>query len=211
MNIGKATPVGKKAYEIAYALWRIADNLQIPVIAELLRENALSIVIAAGGRKYKKMQLDLEGLQMVVKFGVDINAIGIGNATTLMREIGNLQDLIAEGIGREVETPDVEIADIFESAKDSAKHPAKEPAKESATKEAKDRQSAILEMIKQMGGCRFSDFQGILPMASERTIRYDLEALVEQGLVQRINVNGRTFIYQLAGTIVPEAHGATLP
>ena len=57
---------------------------------------------------------------------------------------------------------------------------------------AEMRQSAILERIRQIGNCRFGDIQAILPETSERTIRYDLEALVQKGLVERLGTGGRS-------------------
>lgn len=52
------------------------------------------------------------------------------------------------------------------------------------------RQSAILERIRQNGNCRLKELQEILPAVSERTIRYDLQRLLAQGIVERIGNGG---------------------
>jgi hypothetical protein len=59
------------------------------------------------------------------------------------------------------------------------------------------RQSAILERIRQIGNCRMKDIQEILPNASERTLRYDLQTLVEQNLVDRIGSGGPSVFYRV--------------
>ena len=64
---------------------------------------------------------------------------------------------------------------------------------------AEMRQSAILEKIRQIGNCRLADIQQILPEVSDRTIRYDLETLVQKRLVERLGSGGRGAYYRVAG------------
>ncbi|HVN26398.1 MAG TPA: DeoR family transcriptional regulator [Candidatus Paceibacterota bacterium] len=63
------------------------------------------------------------------------------------------------------------------------------------------RQSAILDRIRQMGNCRMKDIQEILPNASERTLRYDLQTLVEQGLIDRVGTGGPAVFYRIRQTL----------
>ena len=58
------------------------------------------------------------------------------------------------------------------------------------------RQSAILERIRQSGNCRLKDIQEILPDASERTIRYDLQTLLEQDVIERVGIAGPSVYYR---------------
>ena len=58
------------------------------------------------------------------------------------------------------------------------------------------RQSAILDKIRQSGNCRMKDIMEVLPDASERTIRYDLQSLVEQNLVERVGAGGPMVFYR---------------
>jgi hypothetical protein len=62
------------------------------------------------------------------------------------------------------------------------------------------RQSAILARIRQSGNCRLKDIQDVLPNISERTIRYDLQTLVEQNLVERIGNAGPLVFYRASRT-----------
>ena len=59
------------------------------------------------------------------------------------------------------------------------------------------RQSAILELIRQIGNCRVKDIEDILPGSSERTIRYDLQTLMEQNLVERVGAGGPSVYYRI--------------
>lgn len=58
------------------------------------------------------------------------------------------------------------------------------------------RQAAILERIRQNGNCRLKEIQEVSPETSERTIRYDLQNLLEQGLVERIGNGGPATFYK---------------
>jgi hypothetical protein len=55
------------------------------------------------------------------------------------------------------------------------------------------RQSAILNRIRQSGNCRIRDLQDLFPKWSERTLRYDVEALILKKLVERIGAGSATF------------------
>jgi DeoR-like helix-turn-helix domain len=58
------------------------------------------------------------------------------------------------------------------------------------------RQSAILGRIRQSGNCRLKDIQDILPDTSERTIRYDLQTLLERHLIERVGTAGPSVFYR---------------
>jgi hypothetical protein len=59
------------------------------------------------------------------------------------------------------------------------------------------RQMAILDKIRQSGSCRMRDIQEILPDSSERTIRYDLEGLIERKLIERTGNGGPSIAYRM--------------
>src|SRR5262249_24251856 len=146
----------------------------------------------------------LPGLEIFIRFGVDIGYIGVQNGELLFLEIGNLAALLQEG-NRKPEEPqiefrnaDVDLSDIFAIEESETLIETEVEARDiDATKDSgnlesairqsgKNRQSAILERIRQTGNCRLSDIQAILPETSERTIRYDLESLVQQKLIERV-------------------------
>jgi len=64
------------------------------------------------------------------------------------------------------------------------------------------RQMAIYETIRQFGkesgnGCRMRDLQESFSGVSERTIRYDLEKLIEMGLIERAGQSGPGTYYRI--------------
>jgi DeoR-like helix-turn-helix domain len=96
----------------------------------------------------------------------------------------------------------------MESGNPAKDNPAKEPAIRQneppedlpelkyGNNESGTRQSAILEKIRQSGNCRLKDLTEILPDISERTLRYDLQSLVEQNLVERVGAGGPAVFYR---------------
>ncbi len=78
----------------------------------------------------------------------------------------------------------------------SANNPAIHFVKNAAKSEG--RQSAIIERMRQNNVCRLRDIQEMFPDASERTIRYDIQNLIEQGIVARIGNGGPATAYRLA-------------
>lgn len=59
------------------------------------------------------------------------------------------------------------------------------------------RQSAILDRIRQRGYCRLRDIEEAFTDTSERTLRYDLQHLIEKGLVERIGSGGPASFYRV--------------
>jgi len=54
------------------------------------------------------------------------------------------------------------------------------------------RQSSILNIIRQSGNCRMKDLQEKMSRYSERTIRYDLESLIQKKLIERTGAGSST-------------------
>jgi len=59
------------------------------------------------------------------------------------------------------------------------------------------RQSAIIDIIRQSGKAGLKDVLSIFPDVSERTIRYDLQKLCNQGVIGRIGNGGPATYYTL--------------
>ena len=144
--------------------------------------------------------------------------IGTPNVDVMTREIYALDAAIAERKNA-VKTDEVNVAEIFSKPEIAAhsEQPANtpepiiedlfrqgsadviseaEPAIRQSANDSAIRQSAILERIRQFGNCRLKDIQEILPDSSERTIRYDLQALLEKNLIERIGNAGPSVFYR---------------
>lgn len=59
-----------------------------------------------------------------------------------------------------------------------------------------ERQDRIFAFIQKQQICRFKDIQSMLPEMSERTLRYDLQELQEQGRIERIGTSGPSTYYR---------------
>lgn len=224
---GKERFILTKAYEVAYALFRLTAQMQEKDFAEPLRASGTAMLSAAAAEDYATAERSLRMVECLVKFGGDVGMIGTQNVDVLTREIFALDAAIAER-KTVAKTDEVNVAEIFskpEVAPRSAEAPrAEEPAIEPAPMRMEDfrvrtepqpvpresreqqprqqsndsavRQSAILARIRQSGNCRLKDIQDVLPNISERTIRYDLQTLVEQNLVERIGNAGPLVFYR---------------
>lgn len=216
MENGKISFIGKKAYEIAYALWRIAANSSEKAFADILRNKAIELIGFAADANYVGLDTVGDSLHAVVKFAVDVNCITIGNAAILSREIGNLKSAISNIAAISNNIADINIADIFSSQDELVGKLAKnyshmepedfagmdlgnEPGNQDISKKAEIRQAAILQKMQEIGNCRLADIQAILPNTSERTLRYDVESLVQRNLIERVGTGGRSVYYRVKG------------
>jgi hypothetical protein len=215
---GKERFILTKAYEAAYALFRLAAQMQEKDFAESLRASGTDLLAAVAAEDYNAAGRPLRVMECLVKFGGDVGMIGGPNVDVMMREIYALDVAIAErkSAGK---TNEINVAEIF-SKPEIAEHSAEplveesyipdirkaEPAIRQSANDSAIRQNLILERIRQSGNCRLKEIQDILPNTSERTIRYDLQTLLEQGLIERVGNAGPSVFYR-AGALasMPEA------
>ncbi len=223
---GKERFILTKSYEIAYAIFRLAANMQEKDFSERLRAGGAGLLEAATAEDYAMAERSLRVTECLIKFAGDVNLIAIANSNIILQEIYVLDVAIAESKNK-VKRQEIDVAEIFskserepfqkpEPAKKSEpaiiRQSAIEPAKieEPATEEEQNqpsninsilksaiRQTAILDRIRQSGNCRLKDIQEILPECSERTIRYDLQTLLEQNLIERVGIAGPSVFYRV--------------
>lgn len=199
----------KKAYEIGYAVFRIAPHISNISLRERLEGQALALIDAAAVENYHVLSLTGRSVEYLVRFGGDVGLVNLVNAETIAVEIGNLNAAIAESGNAATMVPrEIPLEGIF-SEKAQKAEPAiiqknevieMEPApaySDGGIIRSAMRQSAILEKIRQSGNCRMKDIQEILPDSSERTIRYDLQTLMEQNLVERVGNGGPAVYYRV--------------
>lgn len=222
---GKDRFILTKAYEIAYALFRLAEPLKEKDFAESLRASGTALLAAAAAEDHAATGRSLRVAECLIKFGGDVAMIGTRNVDVMAREIYALDTAIAERKAS-VKADEVNVAEIF-SKPELVAHPAKKAlvsesvvAVESATEQesaiaepairqsqsANDsaiRQSAILARIRQSGNCRLKDIQELFPLTSERTIRYDLQTLFEHGQIERVGIAGPSVFYRATRQAVP--------
>ncbi len=112
--------------------------------------------------------------------------------------------VIDPGMDPVTETADLPISDAATEAGERMEYPAAAETfvadaspKEHGFMRAEMRQDTILDRIRQSGNCRLKDIQEVLPGCSERTIRYDLQALIERNLIERMGAGGPSVTYRM--------------
>jgi hypothetical protein len=259
---GKKGNAAKKAYEIAYALFRISAKIAESGIKEKIETQAIDLLISINGEEYGNAAKSIAAIDVLVKFAIDLNLISLSNGDTLLREIAGMNETIIECLDK---SDEIDVSKFFSKPKDhlvkdvTSAFPATVPSHPSIThprpstastqpsivpthppfvsvpsvilregggstllspsvsqqdeKEEKDvkvhsgnpaniarsgnRQIAILDKIRQSGNCKLKEIQDILPDCSERTIRYDLEELIERELIERIGAGGPAVSYRI--------------
>ncbi len=221
--------LSKKAYEISYALFRIAAAVKRPSFADHLENKGLSLIEETVAENYSGTRMVSRGIEYLLSFGADVDVVSRANAETIIQELKALDAATAE-FEKSAKVPALDFDNVFSKLPVSVKNGTAQDARvmvgveqevpahdymfigenqngsgnggsngnHSLVKSAM-RQSAILERIRQNGNCRLKEIQDILPETSERTIRYDLQNLLEQGLIERMGSGGPATFYKARG------------
>jgi hypothetical protein len=218
-------PAVKKAYEVSYAIFRVAAILPSRGFAEVLEKEALNLLRATVGNLTEEAQSALNTAHYLIAFGKDTNNIHIENADLLVRQLESLASMLHDR-ARNAVTP-ADLSQVFSSAEPRVAEPRATETRVSipaiarpiqqeralpnprpanaATHSASvtimlsDRQGLILNKIRQSGNCRTRDLQAVLPGLSERTLRYDLQRLIEDGKIERGGGGGPASWYRIKG------------
>lgn len=205
-------PAVKKAYEVSYALFRVAAILTSRDLAALLEKEALNLLRSTVGNCQEEARNTLGIIHYLVAFGKDTNIVHSENADLLIRELESLASLLQDR-ARNTVTP-ADLSQIFSVAESHIPEPSVARSNSAESNNAtralpkvrtapvsaimlSERQSVILDRIRQSGNCRTRDIQAILPDLSERTLRYDLQRLIEDGKIERGGGGGPASWYKI--------------
>ncbi|MEK7193216.1 MAG: DeoR family transcriptional regulator [Patescibacteria group bacterium] len=207
----------KKGFEISYALFRVAGTLKKKSFEDALESHALALLSSTTGGNYEDAQRELRVLENMIHLGAEFNLVSFGNSELMLSEMRALNAAIAE-YGNAAKLPDLDLKleEVFK--KEEIMQPLFEDKIDERTEgqslhrnaaighAAEMRQSAILEKIREVEKCRLKDIQEFLPHMSERTIRYDLQGLVERELIERIGPGGPATFYKVKREEVAVEH-----
>ena len=150
----------KKAFEISYALCRIAKNLKNTYFSNIFEERGLQILDSATKKDFESLKNSFLGIEYFVRLGEELGLFRNHIAELLIGEINNLNKYIIEA-EEEILIPELNIEDIFtlkngkalkktkqnesflNSTKDSAIDSAKE--KDSATRDSAMNNNSAME------------------------------------------------------------------
>ncbi len=254
--------IEKKAYEVAYALFRVSGNLSPNILGKYIENHCLSMFDSAIYGNQSAVATESKIIEYYLRLGGDTGLINQENVAVLISELGKLsvimsmmplavgpepidlhfprglhqsepklavdiqkKEVPAEVINKAIEaiandesasSADRLASPIGESGNEAEVQPAPpdrpagKPQLNNIEMRQSTRQSAIVDKIRQFGnlpagqaGCRMKELQDAFPAVSERTLRYDLEKLVERGLIERAGTGGPATFYRAKPSQLP--------
>lgn len=230
---------GRKAFEISYALFRIAAVSPNKGFSQYLEHYALELLDAAVSGNYHKAEKTSAAVDYFIRLGASVGLLSFQNSQILGIETKNFLRLLHEsmntakedGVSLEGSFSDIagkeegsDIVGFKHEDQNAAKYPAMQDKPDviagfsdaypvhshnngngQSENAAEIRQKEILEKIRQNNNCRLKDLQESFPDISERTLRYDIQRLIEQKEVERVGSGGPGTFYRTYGAGV--AHG----
>jgi len=137
----------KKAFEISYALCRIAKNLKNTYFSNIFEERGLQILDSATKKDFESLKNSFLGIEYFVRLGEELGLFRNHIAELLIGEINNLNKYIIEA-EEEILIPELNIEDIFTLKNGKALKKTKQnesflnSTKDSAIDSAKEKDSA---------------------------------------------------------------------
>ncbi|KKU19486.1 MAG: hypothetical protein UX31_C0004G0012 [Candidatus Nomurabacteria bacterium GW2011_GWA1_46_11] len=174
------------AHDIAFALYRVASQVEFSYLRKELEAVAVEIVSFLD-------QAAIDRARRLIKLGKAIEEISGVNSEVLIRELRNLAGMmeLMEFPEKKVE---INLEKLFNRQKNTLpfkRQEEKEVSKRQFSVKPDKRQTEILEFIRQFpNGCRPADISRNFPEVSKRTLRNDISALVDRGSAERIGERG---------------------
>lgn len=192
----------KKAYEIAYAVFRVSGNAGNAAFTSYMDSYAFMLLDAAERSNKPAILQALSLIRQFAGFGNAAKMLHPKDSEILIRETDALHSAIAGSDNAAIrQLPDMLSEIVKESGKVHPAKPQKKPAIAERSSERQSdkesRQSKVLATIRQSGNCRMKELQDALPDVSERTLRYDIEELVGLGKLERVGQGGPTISFRI--------------
>jgi aspartate oxidase len=205
----------KKTYEICYAIFRLGDAIKNTDLRTRLEKAGLDLLEAGSLNDNSSLSRSLSHLEVLVLFSQGTGEIGYPQSQVLLREIGNLNSAIRQN---NAAIADLNLEEFFptplssqtngseskpampmivDDDKEAEIEPREVVVIEKDKENAAMRQSAIVDIMRQVQNCRIKDLIAAFPGVSERTLRYDLQKLCEEGTIERLGTAGPGTYYQL--------------
>lgn len=192
----KNEDISKKAFEFAYMLCRISERGKRS-FADLIESSAGGILNSINLNNYGEAKKQLHAIEGLLRLMVSVGSLDERMHELLSKQSEALfNELLEEELefekvilSQEKRPTSIKINDIEKSV-GTAEH-------EVLPESINNRQSAIVNKIRQSGNCRMKEIQESFPGVSERTLRYDLQSLVFRGMLERIGNAGPATFYRI--------------
>ena len=186
--------IERKSQEIAFALIRVAAYIRKTELRHRIDALSFKLIELIGEEQFEYALPTLNALKNLVELGRHLLQIEPVNAKLIISEIEVLNQAI-----RQSAIPEVMIAELVDKNTATEDNDARLPKESKIDSEvSKIRQERIIERIRQSGKIQLRDLIAEFPGISERTLRYDLKKLFDEGKVTRQGTGGPSNYYMLA-------------
>lgn len=198
----------QKSIEVCYALIRLAAQIRRQQLKQRMEKLAFQFMEEIASENFDVAIKTSSAIDAMIKIGQALYEIEPVNAKVVSGELESLNAAMRQSLGIDG-LPNLD--KVFQNIGNAANYPAKtfadiRPSSNHSFSEsvsaqengngngfsATMRQSAILDKIRQSGNGQapLKDILAAFPDTSERTMRYDLQKLCAQGLIERIGSGG---------------------
>lgn len=177
----EATPISSLAHKISFAVFRVSRLIRNKKLRGELKSGAVDLV--------KDLSEDSIGiLDRLVALAEAVGEMNQVNSSVLRRELNNLHGMVSLHDARPViQEEAVYFGDIFDPVSEKEIDAEVEKTRPKVSTNAPERQSAIVGFIRQFpDNCRMKDLNSEFADVSERTLRNDIQFLIENRLVERL-------------------------
>ncbi len=185
--------IAELVHDISFAVFRVSALIEHALLREELERSSVELSAYIDEEAIRR-------LERLISLAQSIGEVSEINAEVLIRELGNLSDLLASEESEEVIEAD--ISNLFQ--KEGQKLPFKREKvngkRQSQSVEPSKRQTEILNFIRQSAdGCRMADLANNFQGVSKRTLRNDIGTLIDRGDIERIGSRGPYSYLKYAG------------
>jgi len=206
----------QKSQEISLALIKISVYVRRKELRQRFERIAFQLIEDAANRNFVELLAATDALNGLVRFGKLIYEIEPINADMLLQEVNYLNSEIRQKLGFSGGKKE-EVGRIFAKVATTNEGNLYHSAMANESAESGNghhdngngngisgtiRQSAIIEKIRQSGNTAMKDLIAAFPEVSERTLRYDLQKLCNQGVIERIGNGGPSSHYISSNKVV---------
>ncbi len=206
----------QKSQQISLALLKLAIYIRRRELRQRIEGLAFQLIEDTASGSFEDALTIIDVLRAIVSFARSIYEIEPINAKIVLQELDNLALAVRESTIASGDIADIfsKLPVVFPEAKNEEENKAiptlrSEQVAESGNSNGNNgngisatiRQSAIIEKIRQSGNTAMKDIVAAFPDVSERTLRYDLQRLCNQDVIERMGNGGPASYYILRNKI----------
>ena len=183
----------EQVHDIGFATFRVASLIRHRELRKEIESAAISLVREPNTE-------NIDSLVGLIRLSVSVREIGEVNGDALIRESSELRGIInSELAGLPDEVKVVDLGGIFKKRDAERSYKQKEASSivvGASSSYPQERQSSVYRFIRQLpDGCRMRDLTVQFPDVSERTLRGDVQKLVDGGSIERVGSKSGPFSY----------------